>query len=38
LFGLMHDGLWFHVGTPGELDDAQRFLDELRLRIDPPPA
>jgi MurNAc alpha-1-phosphate uridylyltransferase len=33
LFGIMHDGLWFHVGTPADLADAQRYLDELRLLV-----
>jgi MurNAc alpha-1-phosphate uridylyltransferase len=33
LYGLMHDGLWFHVGTPGDLAEAQRYLDELRLLV-----
>jgi N-acetyl-alpha-D-muramate 1-phosphate uridylyltransferase len=31
LFGIMHDGLWFHVGTPADLVTTQRHLDELRL-------
>ncbi|HUA52044.1 MAG TPA: nucleotidyltransferase family protein [Candidatus Sulfotelmatobacter sp.] len=31
LFGLMHDGLWFHVGTPADLATTQRHLDELKL-------
>jgi MurNAc alpha-1-phosphate uridylyltransferase len=33
LYGIMHDGLWFHVGTPGDLAEAQRYLDELRVLI-----
>jgi MurNAc alpha-1-phosphate uridylyltransferase len=33
LHGLVHDGLWFHVGTPGDLAEAQRYLDELRLLV-----
>ncbi len=33
LYGVMHDGLWFHVGTPSDLAEAQRQLDELRLDI-----
>ncbi len=33
LHGLVHDGLWFHVGTPGDLAEAQRHLDELRLLV-----
>ncbi len=36
LYGLMHDGLWFHVGTPGDLAEAQRYLDELRLVVAEP--
>jgi len=31
LFGIMHDGLWFHVGTPSDLAMTQRHLDELKL-------
>jgi MurNAc alpha-1-phosphate uridylyltransferase len=33
LYGIMHDGLWFHVGTPADLAEAQRYLDELRVLI-----
>jgi MurNAc alpha-1-phosphate uridylyltransferase len=36
LFGIAHDGLWFHVGTPGDLAEAQRQLDELRLSVADP--
>jgi N-acetyl-alpha-D-muramate 1-phosphate uridylyltransferase len=35
LFGVVHDGLWFHVGTPADLTEAQRHLDELRLLVEP---
>jgi MurNAc alpha-1-phosphate uridylyltransferase len=37
LYGIAHDGLWFHVGTPGELAEVQRYLDELRLLVPEPP-
>jgi MurNAc alpha-1-phosphate uridylyltransferase len=33
LFGVMHDGLWYHVGSPDDLAEAQRHLDELRLLV-----
>jgi MurNAc alpha-1-phosphate uridylyltransferase len=33
LFGIVHDGLWFHIGTPGDLAEAQRRLDELKLSV-----
>jgi MurNAc alpha-1-phosphate uridylyltransferase len=33
LFGIMHDGLWLHVGTPDQLTEAQRYLDDLRVLI-----
>ncbi len=36
LYGIMHDGLWFHVGTPGDLAETQRYLDELRLTVADP--
>ncbi len=36
LFGIAHDGLWFHVGTPDELAEVQRNLDELRLIVPEP--
>jgi MurNAc alpha-1-phosphate uridylyltransferase len=36
LYGIAHDGLWFHVGTPGELAEVQRYLDELRLLVPEP--
>ncbi|MCW8834949.1 MAG: nucleotidyltransferase family protein [Rhodospirillales bacterium] len=28
LFGIIHDGEWFHIGTPGGLTAAEDFLDE----------
>jgi MurNAc alpha-1-phosphate uridylyltransferase len=31
LFGLVHDGLWFHVGSPDDLEAAETYLDERRL-------
>jgi MurNAc alpha-1-phosphate uridylyltransferase len=36
LFGLRHDGLWFHVGTPGDLDLAEEVLYDLGFRTDRP--
>ncbi len=32
LFGLVHDGVWFHVGTPDALADADSQLDERNAR------
>lgn len=32
LFGLRHDGLWFHVGTPEDLELAEFELHELGFR------
>ena len=32
LYGLLHDGAWFHVGTPDALADVNRQLDERRAR------
>lgn len=32
LFGLRHDGLWFHVGTPQALQEAEEIIDRGRLR------
>lgn len=32
LSGLMHDGLWFHVGTPAELAEADPMLDPRSAR------
>lgn len=29
LFGIRHDGEWFHIGTPEELRDAETALEEL---------
>jgi MurNAc alpha-1-phosphate uridylyltransferase len=29
LFGLRMEATWMHVGTPGDLEDAERFLREL---------
>ena len=26
LFGIIHDGDWFHIGTPGALAEAERVL------------
>ncbi len=34
LHGLRHDGLWFHVGTPGDLELAEFELRELGFRED----
>lgn len=31
LFGLVHDGLWFHIGSPDDLEAAETYLDERRL-------
>ena len=28
-YGLRHDGIWMHVGTPQALDDANAFLRDL---------
>ena len=30
LFGLVHDGAWFHVGSPAALAEAERVLDNAR--------
>lgn len=27
LFGLVHDGEWYHVGTPGALEETQRIIE-----------
>ncbi len=32
LFGLVHDGLWFHVGTPDELAEVDPLLDPRTAR------
>jgi len=32
LFGTRHDGLWFHVGTPGALAEAEEIIERGRLR------
>lgn len=32
LFGLRHDGLWFHIGTPQDLDNAEAELEDLGFR------
>jgi MurNAc alpha-1-phosphate uridylyltransferase len=32
LFGLVHDGAWFHVGTPGALEAADSQLDARNAR------
>lgn len=37
LYGIAHDGLWFHVGTPDELAEVQRHLDVMRLMVPDPP-
>jgi MurNAc alpha-1-phosphate uridylyltransferase len=34
LHGLRHDGLWFHVGTPEDLELAEAELHELGFRKD----
>ncbi|MEM9726818.1 MAG: nucleotidyltransferase family protein [Pseudomonadota bacterium] len=31
-FGLIHDGLWMHVGSPDGLEEAERRLDQLKRR------
>jgi MurNAc alpha-1-phosphate uridylyltransferase len=31
LFGLVHDGLWFHIGSPNDLQATETFLDDNRL-------
>ena len=28
-YGLRHDGIWMHVGTPQALDDTEAFLRDL---------
>ena len=28
-YGLRHDGVWMHVGTPEALEDAETFLRDL---------
>jgi MurNAc alpha-1-phosphate uridylyltransferase len=28
LFGLVHDGLWFHLSTPGDITHVERVLDQ----------
>ena len=30
LWGVVHDGLWFHVGPPEGLDETEAMLAELR--------
>lgn len=35
LFGLVHDGAWYHVGTPAALDQAARLLDDASKGRDP---
>jgi len=32
LYGLVHDGLWFHIGTPGDLDLAEAVLEDMGFR------
>lgn len=32
LFGLRHDGLWFHIGTPQDLETAEAELEDLGFR------
>ncbi len=32
LFGLRHDGLWFHIGSPEDLDSAEAELEDLGFR------
>jgi MurNAc alpha-1-phosphate uridylyltransferase len=36
LFGLRHDGLWFHIGTPGDIEIAEEVLHDLGFRTDRP--
>lgn len=36
LFGLPHDGVWFHIGTPGDLELAEAELREYGFREDRP--
>lgn len=35
LFGQVHDGLWFHVGTPEDVTLAEQALLERRIVVDP---
>lgn len=32
LFGIRHDGLWFHIGTPQALREAEEMIDRGKLR------
>jgi MurNAc alpha-1-phosphate uridylyltransferase len=32
LWGVVHDGAWFHVGTPTALETASRLLDPHFVR------
>jgi MurNAc alpha-1-phosphate uridylyltransferase len=36
LFGLRHDGLWFHIGTPADVGIAEEVLHDLGFRTDRP--
>jgi MurNAc alpha-1-phosphate uridylyltransferase len=36
LFGLRHDGLWFHIGSPGDIEIAEEVLHDLGFRTDRP--
>jgi N-acetyl-alpha-D-muramate 1-phosphate uridylyltransferase len=33
LYGLVHDGLWFHVGTPEDLAETEQYLGERRFSL-----
>jgi len=36
LFGLRHDGLWFHIGSPDDIEIAEEVLHDLGFRTDRP--
>ncbi|MBK1699310.1 nucleotidyltransferase family protein [Rhodovibrio salinarum] len=36
LFGLRHDGLWFHIGTPHDIETAEEVLYDLGFRTNRP--
>ena len=38
LFALPHDGLWFHLSTPGDLTTAENVLDEMGFRYEDAPS
>lgn len=33
LFGLLHDGKWFHVGRPGDLRDVEEYLAKMHAGV-----